>query len=142
MKARKKRAFPNRKQDMKSVFALLDFVQCHDNSKIWLSEAAFTHDEIQPDLYRPKRSFGQGNIFTSVCHSVHRGWGLVRGGGPPNFRWGLQFFWGGVPPNFPGGVSTGIRSMFGRYASYWNAFLFTLKYRSVIHFSIVSMVTG
>ena len=23
--------------------------------------------------YRPKRSFGQGNIFTSVCHSVHRG---------------------------------------------------------------------
>ena len=23
--------------------------------------------------YRPKRSFGQGNIFTPVCHSVHRG---------------------------------------------------------------------
>ena len=23
--------------------------------------------------YRPKRSFGQGNIFTSVCHSVHGG---------------------------------------------------------------------
>ena len=22
--------------------------------------------------YRPKRSFGQGNIFTPVCHSVHR----------------------------------------------------------------------
>ena len=25
------------------------------------------------DHYRPKRSFGQGNIFTPVCHSVHRG---------------------------------------------------------------------
>ena len=24
-------------------------------------------------IYRPKRSFGQGNIFTPVCHSVHRG---------------------------------------------------------------------
>ena len=24
-------------------------------------------------FYRPKRSFGQGNIFTPVCHSVHRG---------------------------------------------------------------------
>ena len=27
--------------------------------------------------YRPKRSFGQGNIFTLVCHSVHGG-GLAR----------------------------------------------------------------
>ena len=25
------------------------------------------------DHYRPKRSLGQGNIFTPVCHSVHRG---------------------------------------------------------------------
>ena len=24
------------------------------------------------NCYRPKRSFGQGNIFTPVCHSVHR----------------------------------------------------------------------
>ena len=24
-------------------------------------------------FYRPKRSFGQGNIFTPVCHSVHSG---------------------------------------------------------------------
>ena len=24
-------------------------------------------------FYRPQRSCGQGNIFTSVCHSVHRG---------------------------------------------------------------------
>ena len=43
--------------------------------------------------YRPKRSFGQGNIFTPVCHSVHRGVWSREGG--------LQFFggvwsWGGL----------------------------------------------
>ena len=31
--------------------------------------------------YRPKRSFGQGNIFTPVCHSVHRG-GVWQGDPP------------------------------------------------------------
>ena len=30
------------------------------------------------NFYRPKRSFGQGNIFTPVCHSVHRGGYLTR----------------------------------------------------------------
>ena len=61
--------------------------------------------------YRPKRSFSQGNIFTPVCHSVHRG-----GVPAPNFRGGacskfsggclLQIFGGGgVPaPNFRGGA--------------------------------------
>ena len=27
-----------------------------------------------------KRSLGQGNVFTRVCHSVHGGWGLHSGG--------------------------------------------------------------
>ena len=27
-------------------------------------------------IYRPQRSCGQGNIFTPVCHSVHRGEGV------------------------------------------------------------------
>ena len=70
--------------------------------------------------YRPKRSFGQGNIFTPVCHSVHRGVsqhalqvspGGVWSGGSPIFQGvsnfsgvfnfsgggGLQFFWGWSP---------------------------------------------
>ena len=47
-------------------------------------------------IYRPKQSFGQGNIFTPVCHSVHRGGGLN-----PNFQGGCVVR--GVPPNFPGG---------------------------------------
>ena len=52
--------------------------------------------------YRPKRSFGQGNIFTRVCDSVHRGgtpdFALIFRGGAPDFalifRGGL--FWGGL----------------------------------------------
>ena len=35
--------------------------------------------------YRPKRSFGQGNIFTPVCHSVHRG-GVWQGDPPAGWR--------------------------------------------------------
>ena len=37
-------------------------------------------------IYRPQRSCGQGNIFTPVCHSVHRGEGgsaSVHAGIPP-----------------------------------------------------------
>ena len=62
-------------------------------------------------FYRPKRSFGQGNIFTAVCHSFCSHGGGVSG---PNFRRGgllqffggrgwwclLQFFGGGVCSNF------------------------------------------
>ena len=68
-------------------------------------------------FYRPKRSFGQGNIFTGMCDSVHRGdlvpgglqffWGrcsIFRGeGAVSNFSGGLQFF--GGSPIFQGGVS-------------------------------------
>ena len=72
-----------------------------------------THPTGMHSCYRPKRSFGQGNIFRSMCHSVHRegGGGLVPGGGVSNFSGGvsnfsggflqffgerfLQFFWGG-----------------------------------------------
>ena len=25
------------------------------------------------NFYRPQTKFGKGNVFTSVCHSVHRG---------------------------------------------------------------------
>ena len=130
-----------------------------------------------------KRSLGQGNIFTPVCHSVHRGgvrgcsgreggvrgcsgghvwllWGgmcgssrggmhgcsggacvvalgggasMVAWGGMCGFIWGdvhgfIQggmrgFIWGGVRGFFSFFGYNEIRSMSGRYASYWNAFL-------------------
>ena len=103
------------------------------------------------DIYWPKRSFGQGNIFTSVCQEFYP-WGvpdqapplprpgrytpLDQAGNPP---WTRQ-----VPPPReqtppprpgryppgpdtppPGTADSGIRSTFGRYASYWNAFMFS-----------------
>ena len=63
-----------------------------------------------------KRSLGQGNIFTPVCHSVHRGEGgcLVPGGSVP----GGDLLPGGcLVETPPDGYCC------GRYASYWNAFL-------------------
>ena len=44
----------------------------------------------RPSCYRPQRSCSQGNIFTPVCHSVHRGgvclsacWDITPPGGNP-----------------------------------------------------------
>ena len=57
----------------------------------------------------PANEICEGYVFTGVCHSVHRG-----GGG------------GGVR-----GFFDEIRSMSGRYASYWNAFLFTVVLQGI-----------
>ena len=98
-------------------------------------QADSTHPTGILSCYRPKRSFGQGNIFTPVCHSVHGGggWGVVPDQhNPPS--------WDQTPPRDqtppgpdppepdppPGTADSGIRSTIGRYASYWNAFSFTL----------------
>ena len=58
-----------------------------------------------------KRSLGQGNIFASVCHSVHRGSASVHAGihpPPPPRRPPTQ---GDPPPGpHPGGKLRGIRS--------------------------------
>ena len=91
-------------------------------------------------FYKPQRSCGQGYVFTCVCDSVHRR-GVC-----------LSACWDTTPPeqtppppeqtppgsrhHHPQGrhphpprsrpPTPGIRSMNGRYASYWNAFLFEL----------------
>ena len=94
-----------------------------------------------------KRSLGQGNIFAPVCHSVHGGstWAgtppgryspLPPAGTPPGRctpRAGTPP-WAGTPPapwagtspqaGNPPAMHAGIWSTSGRYASYWNAFLF------------------
>ena len=80
-----------------------------------------------------KRSLGQGNIFAPVCHSVHRGEVGVPGhvhppqaGTPPGRH---THPWAGTPQEVhpPAGTPPPLPirwSMRGRYASYWNAFLF------------------
>ena len=96
-----------------------------------------------------KRSLGEGNVFTLVCHSVHRwgvcvpacsGWGLY-----PNMQWGKGMSTSGsggcTPPwTHPQADSLDTHTLYtpswvdnppphrddhwsGRYASYWNAFL-------------------
>ena len=89
-----------------------------------------------------KRSLGQGNFFTPVCDSVHGG-GVVsaplhagihppprtRGRHPPMTR-------GRHPPGPeadtppPGDYRIGSTS--GRYASYWNAFLYCNVFKNCI----------
>ena len=82
-----------------------------------------------PNIYRPQRSCGQGNIFTPVCHSVHRGGGvlpkcMLEYHTPPEQTPPEQTH----PPRAdtpPPGPDSSIRSTSGRYASYWNAFLYS-----------------
>ena len=97
-------------------------------------------------FYRPQRSCGQGNIFAPVCHSVHGG---VSASPHPRSRHppeqtppGTDTPQNRYPPQkqtspeqtppradtpradtTPQEADSGIRSMSGRYASYWNAFL-------------------
>ena len=77
-------------------------------------------------------------IFSEACvkNSVHRGGCLLQifgGVSAPNLGGVCSKFPGGVCSKFSGGCLLqifggspifGIRSTFGRYASYWNAFLF------------------
>ena len=79
----------------------------------WLN----SHDN---NFYRPQRSCGQGYVFTRVCDSVNTGGCL------PQCMLGYHPLPRSRPPRNrhpPPGADTGIRSMSGRYASYWNAFL-------------------
>ena len=86
-----------------------------------------------------KRSLGQGNIFAPVCHSVHRGghaWllggvcgcrGDVHGCGGVRGCGGHAWLQGGCVWLWEACIGYDkIRSMSGRYTSYWNAFLFIL----------------
>ena len=87
----------------------------------------------------PKRSLGQGNIFTPVCHSIHRGGVCLSAcwDTPPPPRQGTH-----PRPGIPPRSGTRpldqahqprrracwkIRSTRGRYASYWNAILSVIK---------------
>ena len=73
----------------------------------------------------PATKLRQGNVFTPVCHSVHRG-GVCHT--PPGQTPPAQCMLGYTPlPSAcwdtpPCTVHAGIRSTSGRYASHWNAF--------------------
>ena len=73
-----------------------------------------------------KRSLGQGNIFTPVCHSVHGGGGVPVPRGACSRGSACSR---GVPAlGVPGGdPPTPDSYCCGRYAPYWNASLFVLS---------------
>ena len=84
----------------------------------------------KPVITARKQSLGQGNVFTSICYSVHQGSGVVgsasKGAGSASRgRVCIQEVciqgagWADPPNGY-----YGIRPTSGRYASYWNAFLF------------------
>ena len=108
----------------------------YDNRTKW-SYGVFTL--IVWSFYRPKTKLWEGNVFTPVCHSVHRAEGVylsacwdthTPGQTPPGKHptgqtppWANTHPWADTPPGRhppPGGHCR------GRYASYWNAFLFIL----------------
>ena len=84
---------------------------------------AKTFGEVELRVFLPAATkLGQGNVFTGVCDSVHRGGCL------PQCMLGyhpapLQQSW--HPP--PQEADCGIQSTSGRYASYWNAFLVEIQ---------------
>ena len=66
--------------------------------------------------YRPPTKLLEGNVFTGVRHTIHRGNRLSLVPGP---FWGVSRGWYILNPS---ARSRGYFS--GRYASYWNAFFF------------------
>ena len=70
-------------------------------------------DEKRAVFTARKRSLGKGNVFTRMCHSVHG-----------RSLYGVTSCLSLVPCPFQG-RSPSVKS--GRYASYWNAFLFRNK---------------
>ena len=77
-----------------------------------------------PKFLPPATKLRQGNVFTTGCHSV-------QGRGLPHTLLRDQRQtppWANTPPgrDTPCVVHAGIWFTSGRYASYWNAFLFTL----------------
>ena len=71
-----------------------------------------------PSFYRLKRSFGQGNVFTGVCHSVNRG-GVPDQAHPPRVQTGTPPGTRQVHPPDQAGTHPGTRQVHtpgpGRY---------------------------
>ena len=86
----------------------------------------------------PATKLGQGYVFTRVCDSVHSRGCLVPGGGGL-----LPGRVSGAGAAYPGRgaclVRVGVETphdgyYWGRYASYWNAFLFSLLFYFLFRF--------
>ena len=81
--------------------------------------------------YRAQRSWAKV-MFLQASVILSTGWGgvsaSVHAGIPPRSK---------HPTLPPPGADAGIRSTSGRYASYWNAFLFRLHFKSFVSFKFI-----
>ena len=100
------------------------------------NEIKIVYPSVRLDLLNhllpPANEVCEGYVFTGVCHSVHRGRACVVASGGRGMHGcslgGMCGCSGGVCMVALGGgcgFFDEIRSMSGRYASYWNAFLFS-----------------
>ena len=108
----------------------------HPHSRQTANTADSTHPTGMHSCYRPQRTCDNGNVFTGVCDSVHGGGGSLpqcmlgchnppRDQAPPTDQTHTP------PPDQappPREADARIRSMSGRYASYWNTFLFLYNF--------------
>ena len=78
-----------------------------------------------------KRSFGQGNSFRSVCHSVLGDLCMMSFLVWPHVPSGGSLFGRGVSVRKTPWEQTPHAVESGRYASYWNAFLFSVVSASI-----------
>ena len=130
--------------DVSGQISLFNYRPQRSWAKVIFSEACVKNSVHRGGCSRFCSNFwGGAPDFALILGGCSRFCSNFSGGGSSKFSGGGVFF-GGVPPNFQGGVffgggsskfsgggyfggggfSTGIRSTFGRYASYWNAFLF------------------
>ena len=105
-----------------TYIAMHRFVTCNKNANfpILPSNSALYLNDSHNIFLPPATKLRQGNIFTPVCLSVHRGvCHSPLGRHHPTLG---QI----TPGQTPREVHAGIRPTSGRYASYWNAVLWLL----------------
>ena len=115
------------------------YIERSEQSIIYLdSDGRFWRVKWGCFKYLPSATKLKGNVFTPVCHSVHGGGGCLPRQTPEGVSaWGLSAsVHAGIHPmgrDHPGRHPPGSHCH-GRYASYWNAFLFPEIFQESIQF--------
>ena len=94
-----------------------------------LNSSNLINSKYDQNFYHPQTKLREGYVFTPVCDSIHGGAGVADTpllGRPPVGRHSHPPAWADNPPGW---------SISGRYASYWNAFLFSKFFSKLVIFN-------